>query len=85
VKETVVRALRLEIGAAEIGDDEPLFGSGLGADSVGALEIVFALEAEFGIEVTDEELRAELFDSVNSLADYVQTKLEESGAGAERR
>ena len=38
------------------------------------LEIIFALEQEFGIEVDDEELRVDLFDSVNSMVRYVSGK-----------
>ena len=67
VKRTIVRSLGLEIAPEELADDEVLFGSGLGADSEATLEVVFALEAEFGIEVEDEELRVELFATVQSL------------------
>jgi acyl carrier protein len=75
VKQAIVRALDLEVTAAEIADDEVLFGGGLGADSVATLEIVFALEEEFGFAVDDDELRVELFDSVRSLVEYVEAKL----------
>ena len=75
VKQTVVRSLGLEITPEELADDEVLFGSGLGADSVATLEVVFALEAEFGIEVADDELRVELFATIQSLVDYVEQKL----------
>ena len=75
VKRTIVRSLELEIAPEELADDEILFGSGLGADSEATLEVVFALEAEFGIEVEDGELRVELFATVQSLVDYVEHKL----------
>jgi acyl carrier protein len=75
VKRTVIRSLGLEIDPGELGEDEVLYGSGLGADSVATLEVVFALEAEFGIEVEDGELRVELFATVQSLVDYVERKL----------
>ena len=75
VKRTIVRSLGLEITPDELADDEILFGSGLGADSEATLEVVFALEAEFAIEVADEELRAELFATIQSLVDYVEQKL----------
>ena len=76
VRQTVVRALALDIEPDELDDDESLFGEGVGADSIASLELVFALEDEFGIAVDDEELRAELFDSVRSLTRFVQEKLE---------
>ena len=75
VKQTIIRSLRLEITPEELADNEVLFGSGLGADSETTLEVVFALEAEFDIEVEDEELRVELFATVQSLVDYVERKL----------
>ena len=80
VKQTIVQALRLDVDPDEIPDDEALFGEGLDADSVATLEIVFALEQEFGIEVEDEELRVELFDSVNSLVTYVVDKLRKTAS-----
>lgn len=81
VKQTIIRSLGLEIAPEELADDEVLFGSGLGADSEATLGVVFALEAEFGIEVEDEELRVELFATVQSLVDYVGRKLGPSSSG----
>ena len=74
VKQTLVQALELDIDPAEIDDDEPLFGEGLGADSITSLKIVFALEEEFGFEVDDEDLQVELFDSVRTLSQYIAEK-----------
>lgn len=75
VKQVVVRSLGLALDPDELGEDEVLYGSGLGADSVATLEVVFALEAEFGIEVSDDELRVELFATIRSLVDYVERNL----------
>ncbi|MCY3735346.1 MAG: acyl carrier protein [Gemmatimonadaceae bacterium] len=44
-------------------------------DSIATLEIVFAMEEEFGLEVEDDELQAGLFDSVKALSKYVESKL----------
>lgn len=74
VKSAIVQSLRLSIDPNDIADDESLF-EGVGVDSIAALEIIFALEQEFGIEVDDEELRVDLFDSVNSMVRYVSGKL----------
>jgi acyl carrier protein len=76
IKGLIVTALDLQIHPDEISDNEVIFGGGLGADSTATLEIIFAIEDEFQIEVSDEELRIELFDSVDSLTDYVSQKLE---------
>ena len=61
VKSLIVRQLKLEIDPATIKDDAPLFGddpSGLGLDSIDALELVLGIEKEFGIKVQDEEVGA---------------------------
>jgi acyl carrier protein len=84
VKEVIVRALHLQVAPDEIPDDETIFGGGLGADSTATLEIVFAVEEAFGIEVEDEDLRVELFDSVRSLTDYVRRRQAEVSAHPKR-
>ena len=75
VKRTVIQSLELQLSEADIADDEVLFGGGMGLDSIGVLQIVFGLEREFGIEVTDDELRVELFDSIETVTEYVESKL----------
>ncbi len=77
VKEVIVRALGLQADPEEIPDGEAIFAGGIGADSGATLEVIFAIEEEFGIEVDDEDLRVELFDSVGTLAEYVKHKQEE--------
>ena len=79
VKQALVQALGLDVNPDEIDDNEPLFGEGLGADSIASLEIVFALEEEFGFEVDDEDLQVELFDSVRTLSQYIAEKTVVSG------
>ena len=59
VKTLLVQVLQIDIDPEDIADDEPLFGDGLDADSMLALELVSAIEEAFGIEVTDDELRLE--------------------------
>ena len=58
VKDLIVRRLKLDIDPATIQNDVPLFGEGLGLDSIDALELVLGLEQEFGIKVEDEEVGA---------------------------
>ncbi len=74
VKELIVRRLKLEIDPASIQDDAPLFGEGLGLDSIDALELVLGLEQEFGIKVEDEEVGVKAFSSVNALVDFIEHK-----------
>ena len=73
VKQVIIRTLSLEVDAEEIDDEDALFGGGLGLNSMATIEIIVGLEEEFGIEVPDEDLRVELFDSVQTIADYVRT------------
>ena len=75
VKQVIIRTLSLEVDAEEIDDEDTLFGGGLGLNSMATIEIIVGLEEEFGIEVPDEDLRVELFDSVRTMADYVRTAL----------
>ena len=76
VKQVIIRTLSLEVNAEEIDDEDALFGGGLGLNSMATIEIIVGLEEEFGIEVPDEDLRMELFDSVQTMADYVRAELQ---------
>ena len=73
IKRLIVENLNLEGLAPErIADDEPLFGGVLGLDSVDALELVVALEKEFGISVESHEIDRNVFGSVADLAAFVE-------------
>jgi len=60
----LVQVLQIDINPEDVADDEPLFGDGLDADSMLSLELISAIEEAFGIEVTDDELRVEMFEYV---------------------
>ena len=74
LKRLIVERLKLETEASEIGDDDPLFGEGLGLDSIDALELVLGLEQEFGVKIEDEEVGGEALASVSALADFIREK-----------
>src|SRR5262249_51617960 len=74
VKDLIVRRLKLEIDPGTIDDAAPLFGEGLGLDSIDALELVLGLEQEFHIKVEDEEVGVKAFASVNALCDFIEQK-----------
>jgi len=85
LKRLLVSSLHLEGLAPEaIGDDEPLFSSRLGLDSVDALELVVALEREFGVAVPSEEIGGETFSSVRALADWLAPRLAPGAGGTAR-
>lgn len=71
LKEALIDCLALEKEPADIPDDCLLFGVGLGLDSVDALEIVVAIESEFGLRVEDEHMKE--IRSINSIVDLVQS------------
>jgi len=75
IKQLIVGTLGLEVAPEEIPDDETFFGDGTEIDSIAALEIIVAVEEEFGITVEDDELTADLFDSVATLEAYVAERL----------
>jgi acyl carrier protein len=73
IKELIVSALELEdIKPGNIVDSEPIFGEGLGLDSIDALELGIALKKKFGIKFSSENAEnRKHFASVNSLAAYI--------------
>ena len=80
VKHLLVDALHLEgLSPSEIVDDAPLFGEGLGLDSVDALELVVALEKEFKIPIQSHEVGKEAFASVSTLAAFIEGRLDAVG------
>jgi acyl carrier protein len=76
IKAMMVENLMLQVTAAEIGDDLPLFGpGGLGLDSVDALQLVVGLDKNFGVKIPDPAAAKEILQSVNTIAEAVQKKM----------
>jgi len=72
LKEEIIKALNLEeVSVDDIGDDDALFGSGLGLDSIDALELIVLMEKKYGVKIKDPKLGKEIFKSVKVLAEYV--------------
>ena len=73
IKKLIIDALELEeVVAGEIESEAPLFGEGLGLDSIDALEMAIALENRYGVTLEeDAEENVQIFASVRSLADFV--------------
>jgi acyl carrier protein len=76
IKEGLVATLGLKIAPEAIGDSTPLFGEGLGLDSVDLLEIAAMLSTQFGVEITagDSGRYREIFASIHALADFVRER-----------
>ena len=73
IKQLMVENLMLQVTAAEIRDDQPLFGpNSLGLDSVDALQLVVALDKNFGVKIPDPGAAKEILHNVNSIAAAVE-------------
>lgn len=72
VAELVVSALNLEVSAAEVQADEPLYGDGLGLDSIDILEIALVVSKRYGLQLrADHEDNYVIFHSLRSLSDHI--------------
>jgi acyl carrier protein len=76
IKSMMVENLMLKVTAADIADDQILFGPGsLGLDSVDALQLVVALEKTFGLKIADPAAARQILHSVNTIALAVAQKM----------
>ena len=71
VKQLLVTGLRLDRPPSDIPDDSPIFGDGLGLDSIDALELVVLVEDRFRVSIPDEEVGKRAFASVRALVDFI--------------
>lgn len=72
LKNQIIEALNLEdMTAQDIDAEAPLFGDGLGLDSIDALELIVLLEREYGIKLTNPAEGKKIFKSVATIADFV--------------
>ncbi len=71
IKELLVSSLHLERTPDSIDDQAPLFQTGLGLDSIDALELAVAIERKYRVTIPDEKVGKQAFASVAALADYV--------------
>lgn len=69
----IVTSLNLEVSADEIKPDEPLYGEGLGLDSIDILELSLAISKAYGVQLkSDDEDNSKIFSSLRSLNQYIQ-------------
>jgi len=75
LKAILVKELNLEeLTPEDIDENAPLFGEGLGLDSLDAVELVVILQKHFGVEIKDMEEGRSAFQSVNTLAAYIERR-----------
>ena len=74
LKQQIVEQLNLEdVKPQDIDPAAPLFGEGLGLDSIDALELIVLLEKKYSIKISDAKDAKSIFASVNSMADYISS------------
>ena len=71
IKDMLVERLRLKISPDEIGDDQPLFGDGLGLDSIDVLEVVAGIEKLFGVSIKTQEEGEKVLQNVDTIAQFL--------------
>jgi len=72
IAELMVQALNLDTTAAEIEPEAPLYGDGLGLDSIDILEVALVVSKRYGLHLkTDNEDNHKIFSSLRNLAEYV--------------
>ena len=75
VAELIVAALNLEVTPGEIEPDAPLFGEGLGLDSIDVLEIALVISKRYGFQLrSDNEDNVRIFSSLRTLASHIAAK-----------
>lgn len=72
LKEKIIEQLNLEdVSVGEIADNDPLFGEGLGLDSIDALELIVMLDKDYGIKLADPKEGRKIFESIDTMAAYI--------------
>lgn len=73
LKEEIIKTLNLEeVRPEDIDENAPLFGDGLGLDSIDALELIVLMEKNYGIKLQDPNQGKEIFKSIVTMAEYIQ-------------
>ncbi len=74
IAELMVQALNLDTTATEIDPEAPLYGEGLGLDSIDILEVALVVSKRYGLQLkADSENNHQIFSSLRNLAEYVAT------------
>lgn len=79
LKARIITQLNLEdITTEDLQDDTPLFGEGLGLDSIDALELIVMLDKSYGIKLADPKEGRKIFESINTMAEYIEKNRKDS-------
>jgi acyl carrier protein len=80
LKEQIIESLNLQgMRPEDIDDNAPLFGEGLGLDSIDSLELMVLLERNYGIKIEDAREGRKVLTSVQTMAEYIQANQQKAG------
>ncbi|WP_353124243.1 phosphopantetheine-binding protein [Parapedobacter pyrenivorans] len=73
LKAKIITQLNLEdLAIDDLADDTPLFGDGLGLDSIDALELIVMLDKSYGIKLADPKEGRKVFETIQTMADFIE-------------
>jgi acyl carrier protein len=72
LKKQIIEFLNLSVKPEDIRDDEPLFGEGLGLDSIDSIELIVLLSREYGINIQDPKEGRKILVDINTMVDYIE-------------
>ena len=73
LKEKIIQFLNLiEVKPEDIKDDQPLFGEGLGLDSIDSIELIVLLDRTYGIKIRDPKEGRKILVDINTMVDYIE-------------
>ena len=73
LKQQIISFLNLQdVKPEDIKDDEPLFGTGLGLDSIDSIELIVMLEREYGISIKDPKVGRKVLVDINTMVAYIE-------------
>jgi len=72
LKKQIIDFLNLSVKPEDIKDDEPLFGEGLGLDSIDSIELIVLLSREYGINIQDPKEGRKILVDINTMVDYIE-------------
>lgn len=73
LKQDIIEVLNLDTTPEAIDNDAPLFGHGLGLDSIDAIELIVLLDKRYNIKITQQDEAKKAFASIRVMAEYIQT------------
>ena len=75
IKKVIIDVLELDVAPDKLDNNDRLFGEELGGNSMAMMEVIVGLEKAFEIEISDEELIMDVFETVNSIAEFIRSKI----------